>query len=289
MSSSVPTPATVSTAAGDFEVTSHGSGPDALFLHGGPELSDYLEDLADLLAPVVRSHRYTQRGVAPAPLEGPFTVAQHVDDAVAISDALELDRPVLIGHSWGGFLAASVAAAHPGRFSGIVSIDGLGVVKDGGMAAFGAHFVNSADGAARERMEELSRIEDDERPLTEAEENEQFELSWPYYFADPANAPPVPDWDSNTPAMQQVFADITEMLTSGSLAEGLAGCPMPALFLGGEKSGFPAWVFSESAAAMPAGQSKLLPGAGHFTWHERPGPTSEAIAEFVAGLQPAGT
>ena len=84
--------------------------------------------------------------------------------------------------------------------------------------------------------------------------------------------------------MQQVFADIGEVLESGSLAAGLADCPAPALFLGGEQSGFPAWVFDESAAAMPTGESKLLPGAGHFAWHEQPQLTSDAIAAFVAGL-----
>ena len=85
------------TRVGGFLVATDGSGPDALFVHGGPGLNDYLAPVSDLLADVVRSHRYTMRGIARSPLDGPFAVAQHIADAVGILDGLGLDRAVLVG------------------------------------------------------------------------------------------------------------------------------------------------------------------------------------------------
>jgi pimeloyl-ACP methyl ester carboxylesterase len=274
---------TVETTGGAFQVSSAGCGPDALFLHGGPELNDYLDDLAELLADTLTSHRYTQRGVPPAPLDGPFTVAQHIADAVALIDALDLRRPLLVGHSWGGFLAAAVAAAHPTRISGLVSIDGLGVTRgDGGAQAFHEHFQRSVTGAARARFLELERIEDERGPLTDAEQMESLSLAWPYYFADPPNAPPLPDMRMNAAAMREAFGDIFAMLGGGEPARGLGQFPLPALFITGEASGFPAWVAEESAAAAPAGRALVIPAAGHFTWIEQPNLTREAVAGFVA-------
>jgi proline iminopeptidase len=57
---------------GGFSVATDGVGPDALFVHGGPGLNDYLAPVSEILADVVRSHRYTMRGIAPSPLDGPF-------------------------------------------------------------------------------------------------------------------------------------------------------------------------------------------------------------------------
>ena len=97
----------VTVPVGDFPVTTGGVGPDTLFVHGGPGMNDYLAPVSDLLVGEVRSHRYTMRGLAPSPLDGPFTVAQHVTDAVSILDGLDLDGAILLGHSWGGFVAAA--------------------------------------------------------------------------------------------------------------------------------------------------------------------------------------
>ena len=80
--------------------TIEGDGPALLCLHGGPGMSDYLDVLGDE-TDGWRRIRYTQRGLAPSTTDGPFTVAQHVADAVAVLDALGLEDVVVLGHSWG--------------------------------------------------------------------------------------------------------------------------------------------------------------------------------------------
>jgi lipase len=48
----------------------------------------------------------------------------HVDDVVAVLDQLGVERALLAGHSMGAYVAARVAAEHPGRASGVVLVDG---------------------------------------------------------------------------------------------------------------------------------------------------------------------
>ena len=76
-----------------------GQGAPVLLLHGGPGLSyEYLDDLAVELGLEYRIAAYQQRGLEPSTLEGPFTIAQAITDALAVLDALEWSRALIVGH-----------------------------------------------------------------------------------------------------------------------------------------------------------------------------------------------
>src|SRR5258708_19222737 len=81
-----------------------GSGRPLLVLHGGPAVNDYSDWFADELAGW-DALRYTQRGVAPSVTEGPFTIEQHVSDAVAVLDPHDVPAATVLAHSWVGYLA----------------------------------------------------------------------------------------------------------------------------------------------------------------------------------------
>jgi pimeloyl-ACP methyl ester carboxylesterase len=57
-------------------------------------------------------------------LPGPAGMERHADDLAGVLDHLGLDRPLLTGHSMGGFVAAAFTARHPGRTAGSVLVDG---------------------------------------------------------------------------------------------------------------------------------------------------------------------
>jgi pimeloyl-ACP methyl ester carboxylesterase len=59
-----------------------------------------------------------------AGLPGPFGLAQHSDDLIAVADHLGLDRVAIAGHSMGGFVAAVAAVRHPTRVSSLLLVDG---------------------------------------------------------------------------------------------------------------------------------------------------------------------
>jgi proline iminopeptidase len=263
----------------DFPVTITGDGPDLLFLHGGPGLSDYVAMLGEE-TDGWRRISYTQRGLAPSTPAGPFTVAQHVADAVTVLDELGLDDVVVLGHSWGGFLAAALAMAHPNRVRGLLLIDPLGIVGDGGNERFEATMRARTPEEVRSQAEEL-----DERAMagegTEADALESLRLVWPAYFNDVASAPPMPENHRiSVPCYSQTFEDLVPLLASGELptrAEAYAG-PVEVVY--GLGSPIPVEASIETAAAFPNGSATGVPAAGHFPWVERPGCVADALVRL---------
>lgn len=67
------------------------------------------------------------RGLTDQPENG-YGLADHAADLVGALDALELDRAVLVGHSFGGLLAYYTAAHYPERVDRLVVLDaGIGL------------------------------------------------------------------------------------------------------------------------------------------------------------------
>jgi non-heme chloroperoxidase len=115
-------------------------GPPILFIHGLSQshlcwAKQYQSALAEefrLVAYDLRGH-----GMSEAPLEPEhYTNARlWADDVAAIIDQLRLDRPVLVGWSYGGFIICDYLRAH-GQ-DRIAAIDFAGAVITLGGAAFG--------------------------------------------------------------------------------------------------------------------------------------------------------
>src|ERR1700756_5634266 len=59
-----------------------------------------------------------------AALPGPYGIAEHVADMLAMLDHLLVPRAVLAGHSMGAYVAARLAAEHPSRAAALVLVDG---------------------------------------------------------------------------------------------------------------------------------------------------------------------
>ena len=57
-------------------------------------------------------------------LSGPYGIDVHTRDALAVIDALGLERAVLAGHSLGAYVAVSVGASYPERVRSLVLVDG---------------------------------------------------------------------------------------------------------------------------------------------------------------------
>jgi pimeloyl-ACP methyl ester carboxylesterase len=284
------TPFVAETDAGPIAGHVGGAGAPLLLLHGGPALSDYM----DILGAEVtgwRAIRYQQRGLSPSATDGPLTVQQHVADAVAVLDALGVDRAVVAGHSWGGHLALQLAVAHPDRVAGLLIIDPLGAVGDGGIGALGQEMVNRLLPDAVPRY--LAVAERLSAPgASDADALESLALLWPGYFAQPETAPAIPPtMRMSAAAYAATFGSAAEQLADGSLARALGDLRVPAVFLLGAQSPMPVSQGEQTAALLPASEVVIVPAAGHLPWHEQPGCVAGALRRIrvLAGdLEPAG-
>ncbi len=259
-----------------------GEGPPVLLLHGGPGLSyEYLDGLAAELGLQYRVVAYQQRGLEPSTVQGPFTVAQAIDDVVAVLDGLGWSRALIVGHSWGGHLTLRFAAAHPKRVLGALAVDPLGIVGDGGMAAFEAEMFARTPKEDRERAREL-----DERAMagegTADDGLESLRIVWPAYFADPERAPPMPPIRMSVEAYSGIIGDVAT--GADEVATKLATSGVPYGVIAGAGSPMP-WGQAARASADIAPQAffALVPAAGHFPWLEVPGSVRSALQRLPHG------
>jgi proline iminopeptidase len=261
-----------------------GSGRALLVLHGGPAVNDYSDWFVAELAGW-DALRYTQRGVAPSVTEGPFTIEQHVSDALAVLDQHDVAAATVLGHSWGGYLAMQLAARAPGRVNALVLAETLGAVGDGGLAGFGAELEARATPEARARIAELDKLSNTSKEQEAATALEYFRLDWPGYFAVPAQAPPVPDTVRLSPeGHEQTSASLAEAAARGELPGLLSGFTGPVEVIAGERSPLPRQAAESTAAVFPDARLTIVPGAGHQLWHEAPGCLAAALTRVAARL-----
>lgn len=123
----------VALRGGDFEVKYYqaGAGDDLVFLHSAGGLPGFTPELEAL------SKKF--RVIAPLLPGFGSTGEQHLHEDVQklvflgwdFCDALKTDRPILVGHSFGGMMAAEMAATEPNRVKKLVLIAPAGLYVEG--------------------------------------------------------------------------------------------------------------------------------------------------------------
>jgi pimeloyl-ACP methyl ester carboxylesterase len=250
-------------------------------LHGGPGMSyTYLDDLADEIGSDYRIASFQQRGIAPSMLTGPYDIDTHIADVRAVLDALEWPTALIVGHSWGGHLAYHLAVAAAERLSGVLCVDPLGAVGDGGEEVFGAELMGRIPEEDRRIAEELDGRALAGEGSAEAE-LEGFRLVWPGYFADPGKAPPMPPLTLSVEGYSECFTSIHERLPA--LESALPSITVPLGIVAGASSPMPESAARDVVGLVPGTWVEVVEGAGHFPWYERPGCVRAALERLAQG------
>jgi N-formylmaleamate deformylase len=63
------------------------------------------------------------RGLSETPASGGYTLGDYAADVAGLVEALELDRPTLLGHSMGARIATTFAAHDPGLAGPVIAVD----------------------------------------------------------------------------------------------------------------------------------------------------------------------
>ena len=102
-----------------------GDGSPVIALHGLASSSHWYDVIAPLLAEEFRIIAPDQRGHGKTTqATSGYDWATLSTDVVGLMDLLGIQRASVLGHSWGGHVASSLAAHHPERVSRLVMIDG---------------------------------------------------------------------------------------------------------------------------------------------------------------------
>jgi pimeloyl-ACP methyl ester carboxylesterase len=115
----------------DTHVKIAGSGPPVVFLHGAGGLTwdPFLDRLAAQYTVYAPEHPGTHPGDPDAiqPIESLWDLVVYYYE---LFDKLDLRSPAIVGHSFGGMMAAELAATAPERVSKLVLISPIGFWRD---------------------------------------------------------------------------------------------------------------------------------------------------------------
>lgn len=208
----------------------------------------------------------------PWPDEEPFDLADDVD---VIEQLVErVGEPVhLVGHSYGGLLAMTLARRAPSRIRSIAVYEPV---------AFGV----LADANDPEGLADLARATRDPVFTDFARGGSD---AWFEVFIDYWNGPGA--WRGMTESGRnsflrvgrKVFYEVWSLMRDRTPAQAYAGVAAPALFLGGEKSPVAVRrVVEILAETLPRGRAQTVPGAGHMGPLTHGALVNEALVAHIA-------
>lgn len=233
-----------------------GEGPPVVYLHGAGGAGRWSQ-FHDLLAAHFHVYAPSHPGFG---LSDSLDWLEAVDDLalhyVDLFDALDLERPSLIGSSIGGWVAAELCVWRPDRVARLVLQSAAGLRRDG---------VDQPDSFAADD-EQMARL----------------------LYHDPSLAPPV---DNSPEAVERRLRDKATMariawnpyLHNPRLRHRLYRITVPTLVIWGENDRLiPLPIGQLWAEELPNARLVVLPRCGHVVHRERPVEMAQAVIDFLS-------
>jgi 3-oxoadipate enol-lactonase len=205
--------------------------------------------------------------------DGPYEIADMVRDALALTDAVELESFHLLGLSMGGAIAQEMALAAPGRVRTLT----LAATFSAG----GAYARKLSDVWAS-RVRKISREEhvDELMLLCHSEE----------FFENAEAVATVRGLMLENPNYQpaEAFARQLEACSRHDARDRLRSLSMPVHVIGCERDILvPVWKSTEIASLIPDAELTVIERAPHGVNVERPEDFNRAVLDFIAEHAPA--
>jgi proline iminopeptidase len=246
--------------------------PTVLLLHGGPGSFDHtyfkpdferLAEVAQVIYLDLRDHGRSARG---NPADWSYEIC--ADDVRAFCDALGIARPIVHGHSLGGFIAMLYGARHPGHAGALVLDSTAGRFDIPRMVE---SFRRIAGDAA---ADVIARVYGGGEFTAE-----EWAPCWKLFGSWlPDRALVIPNIELNDRYLP--------LMGRFNALDQLQAIECPTLVLvGSEDPGTTVECARELAAALPVGLVRLevIQGAGHFAWRDAPERYWPALTSFVTG------
>lgn len=247
--------------------------PVLLCLHGGPgfdhsTLKEALSPLAEVAQVVFVDQRGNGRSDRSTPER--WNLDTWIDDIPAFCEALELERPILLGQSFGGFVALGVAARYPDLPAKLIVSSSAARIRMDRVLAMFQRLGGAQARAAAERNFTSPSVE------TRAE---YLRVCVPLYN------PSLPDPNVLRRVVRHDDVGIhfwSDEIHRFDLGPELAAIRAQTLILGGELDPITtAEDVRELAGAIPGALLEMFTDAGHGVFRERPAETLALIRNFV--------
>lgn len=245
--------------------------PTVVLLHGGPGSFDHyyfkpdfhrLTEVAQVVYLDLRDHGRSAWG---DPAE--FSYEACADDVRAFCDTLGIERPVVHGHSMGGFVALVYALRHPGYAAGIVVDSASGRMDI-------PRLVESFRRIGGDAIADVVRRAYGGGGVT----REEWLPCWELF------GPSLPDrrYGVINAALNERYKP---MLGQFDVMDQVARIACPTLVLcGSHDPVMTPEATGELAAAFSAGVARheIIEGAGHFPWKDQPERYWQVVTDFVS-------
>jgi proline iminopeptidase len=281
-----------------------GDGPPLIWVEGGPGFWAHLaRPDVNLISDVFRCHLVNAPGCGrtspPADIAG-YDLPGIVAFFEEVRELLGFRRVTVMGHSWGGLVAAAWAAAHPESVERLVVIDGYcgSVDGTGSVVDYEAVSAERERAYARHASEPWydaavrSLAAEDEASGQEIDEETwaaRFDPAWPMYFGDPSSRLSAPhlarlraEVRMNL-AINNAWFGNTHHFDNVDILPSLAAVKCPSLVIAGQYDFIagPAWN-RPMAAAIPAARYVEIADAGHVPQYEQPEAFRAALLDWLA-------
>jgi pimeloyl-ACP methyl ester carboxylesterase len=207
---------------------------------------------------------------------GPYGLARHCDDVLAVMDSLGIDKAILAGMSMGGFVATALANHAPDRFTEILLVDG-GPPMTPPPARVATESDSSVDGEGEPLADRLERTE---RTYARVEDYKRTFLGGVGASLDPDD-PLLTDYlrydlVGQAPELEvrlsgdAVREDATDVFFGSPVEDWMAAITMPVTLLyaewsigAGSPPAYPEDVVDSWRARVPQLKARLVPGVDH--------------------------
>lgn len=260
---------TVERTGTEVEVWQKGKGADLVFLHGAGGLAGWepaLELLSQSYCVTAPIHPGFGGSGSSDFVEGVLDSVLHTFDAL---DELGIERPILMGHSMGGMIAAEMAATCPNDISSLILVSPIG-------------------------------LWDDEHPVLDFFTKRPHELV-PYVFSNLKH--PMAQMMAIEPGEDDIDIDMVVAYLKGLSTAGRLMWPIPdrgldkrisrikapTLIVWGKDDGLVPVFYAEEFQRQIGGATlKVISGASHMVMIEKPKDVVKEIGTFLGGAKAGG-
>ena len=254
-----------------------GDGTPCLVLHGGLGVDHtlYRRTLGVLSPPlqlVYLDHRGNGRSGRP-PLDT-LTIPQLADDAVALADHLGLDRVVVLGHSYGGFVAQELAIRHPDRVRALLLV----CTTPGQL---GAEEAEDETEPGPPPPPELAELMGSLPPTDEGLAAGLADML--RFYLHRRDVDEVRALTAGTVHSAAALVRGFEVLASWSAVDRLATIACPTLVVAGRHDVFTSFPQAHRIARrIPGARVEVLEHSGHYPWLDEPDAFSAVVHDWLA-------